>query len=96
MVRQKGQPFGKAGVHPRCGAAAALVWTDALGPLFRPNAEAFMTAEITMEPTSDGTRYRALVRHKNAQDQAKHKEMGFFQGWDCRLELEELATQLRA
>ena len=74
-----------------------LVWTDALGPLFRPNAEAFMTAEITMEPTHDGTRYRALVRHKNAQDQAKHKEMGFFQGWGtCLTQLEELAAQLRA
>ena len=71
--------------------------TDALGPLFRPNAEAFMTAEITMEPTSDGTRYRALVRHKNAQDQTKHKEMGFFQGWGaCLTQLEELAAQLRA
>src|SRR5271156_7086132 len=59
-----------------------LVWTDALGPRFRPNAEAFMTAEITMEAAADGTRYRALVRHKDAQDRAKHEEMGFSQGWE--------------
>jgi Activator of Hsp90 ATPase homolog 1-like protein len=39
-----------------------LVWTDGLGPLYRPNAEAFMTAEITMEAVEGGTRYRALVR----------------------------------
>ena len=42
-----------------------LVFTDGLGPLFRPDAEGFMTAEITMEAVSGGTLYRALVRHKN-------------------------------
>ena len=31
-----------------------LVWTDGLGPLYRPNAEAFMTAEITMETVEGG------------------------------------------
>jgi uncharacterized protein YndB with AHSA1/START domain len=48
-----------------------------------------------MEPAPDGTRYRALVRHKSAQDRAKHEEMGFFQGWGiCLTQLEELAAQL--
>jgi uncharacterized protein YndB with AHSA1/START domain len=73
-----------------------LIWTDGLGPQFRPNAEAFMTAEITMETAAEGTRYRALVRHKNAQDRAKHEEMGFYQGWGtCLTRLEELAVQIR-
>lgn len=73
-----------------------LVWTDGLGPLFRPKAEAFMTAEITMEAASGGTRYSALVRHKNPEDRAKHEEMGFFQGWGtCLTQLEELAAQIR-
>jgi uncharacterized protein YndB with AHSA1/START domain len=73
-----------------------LIWTDGLGPLFRPNAEAFMTAEITMEAVPQGTLYRALVRHKNAQDRAKHEEMGFFQGWGtCLTQLEELAVGIR-
>lgn len=72
-----------------------LVWTDGLGPRFRPNADPFMTAEITMEAVSEGTRYRALVRHKNAQDRAKHEDMGFFQGWGtCLAQLDELAAQL--
>ncbi|WP_342628324.1 SRPBCC family protein [Nguyenibacter vanlangensis] len=72
-----------------------LVWTDGLGPQFRPNDEAFMTAEITMEPVPGGTRYRALVRHKSAQDRAKHEEMGFFQGWGtCLTQLEELALRI--
>jgi len=49
-----------------------------------------------MEPVADGTRYRAIVRHKNAQDRANHEEMGFFEGWGtCLTQLEELAAQLR-
>lgn len=72
-----------------------LVWTDALGPRFRPNGEAFMTAEISMEAVAGGTRYRALVRHKSPEDRTKHEEMGFFQGWGtCLTQLEELAIQL--
>ena len=72
-----------------------FVWTDGLGPMFRPKAEAFMTAEITMAPGSGGTLYRALVRHKNPADRAKHEEMGFFQGWGtCLTQLEELAGAL--
>jgi uncharacterized protein YndB with AHSA1/START domain len=55
-----------------------------------------MTAEITMDSVAGGARYRALVRHKSAQDRAKHEEMGFFQGWGaCLTQLEALAVQLR-
>jgi uncharacterized protein YndB with AHSA1/START domain len=72
-----------------------LVWTDALGPRFRPNAEAFMTAEITMAPAPGGTQYRALVRHKSIEDRAKHEAMGFFQGWGTVLtQLDDLAVTL--
>ena len=97
MCSPEGNPLPeKAGcilvVEPQC----RLIWTDGLGPLFRPNAEAFMTAEITMEAGSGGTHYRALVRHKNAQDRVKHEEMGFFQGWStCLTQLEEFAAQLQ-
>jgi uncharacterized protein YndB with AHSA1/START domain len=73
-----------------------LVFTDALGPLYRPKAEAFMIAEITMEATAGGTRYRALVRHKSAEERKKHEDMGFFQGWGtCLVQLEELALKIR-
>ena len=54
-----------------------LIWTNALGPRFRPNPEAFMTAEITMELVTDGTRYRALVRHKSTENRTKHEQMGW-------------------
>jgi len=72
-----------------------LVWTDGLGPRFRPNAEAFMTADITMRAVSGGTAYRALVRHKSPDDRKKHEDMGFFQGWGtCLTQLDELAFNL--
>jgi uncharacterized protein YndB with AHSA1/START domain len=72
-----------------------LVWTDSLGPDFRPHAETFMTADITMEAVEGGTRYRALVRHKNPEDRAKHEAMGFHQGWGtCLTQLDELAVTL--
>jgi uncharacterized protein YndB with AHSA1/START domain len=72
-----------------------LVFTDGLGPQFRPNAEPFMTAEITMEAVASGTRYRALVRHKNPEDRASHEARGFHQGWGtCLTQLEELAVKL--
>lgn len=72
-----------------------LVWTDAVGPEFRPNAETFMTVDITMQSVNGGTRYRAVVRHKSDADRQKHEDMGFYQGWGiCLTQLEVLAGQL--
>ena len=72
-----------------------LVWTNGLGPQFRPNTEAFMTADITMLEIAEGTLYRAIVRHKSANDREKHEAMGFVQGWGtCLTQLEEIAAQL--
>jgi uncharacterized protein YndB with AHSA1/START domain len=96
MCSPEGQAFPeKPGCILLVDPQRRLVWTDGLGPRFRPNAEAFLTADITMEPVAGGTRYRALVRHKSEQDRTKHEEMGFFQGWGtCLTQLEELATRL--
>lgn len=75
--------------------ARRLVWTDALGPGFRPSAETFMTAEITLEPVAGGTRYRARVLHKDGADREKHEAMGFFDGWGtCAAQLEAVAKAL--
>ncbi|MBP8234761.1 MAG: SRPBCC domain-containing protein [Rhizorhabdus sp.] len=72
-----------------------LVWTDALGPEFRPNAQSFMTADISMEAVDGGTRYRALARHKSDADRRSHEEMGFHEGWGtCLTQLEGLAERL--
>jgi uncharacterized protein YndB with AHSA1/START domain len=72
-----------------------LVWTDAMGPGFRPSAESFMTADITMQAVAGGTSYRALVLHKSDADRKKHEEMGFLDGWGtCLNQLEALAQLL--
>ena len=72
-----------------------LVWTDALGPEFRPNAASFMTADITMRAVTGGTQYRALVRHASDADRKKHEDMGFHDGWGaCLSQLEALAGSL--
>jgi len=96
MCSPDGQAFPeKAGCVLIAEPQKRLVWTDGLGPNFRPNAEGFLTADITMDVVADGTLYRALVRHKDAADRAKHEEMGFFQGWGtCLNQLEELAAQI--
>lgn len=96
MCTPEGQAFPeKAGCVLVVEPERRLVWTDGLGPQFRPNADAFMTAEIIMAAAPGGTRYRAIVRHKSPEDQTKHEEMGFFQGWaTCLMQLEALAGQL--
>lgn len=72
-----------------------LVWTDAVGPSFRPNPETFMTADISMEEVAGGTLYRIVVRHKSVSDRRKHEEMGFHQGWGaCATQIEEIARAL--
>ena len=63
-----------------------LVWTDALGPGYRPNGSAFMTAIITMAPEGNGTSYRALVRHYDEAGRKQHEDMGFFTGWTTMLD----------
>lgn len=72
-----------------------LVWTDALGPGFRPNPESFMTVDITMTAKDGGTWYRIIVRHRSDADRRKHEEMGFHGGWaTCLNQLEALAEGL--
>ncbi len=67
-----------------------FVWTSALGPGFRPieigDGSFLFTAIIEIEPTGDGTLYRATARHANAKDATEHAEMGFESGWGAALD----------
>ena len=63
-----------------------LVFTDALGPGYRPNADSFMTVFVEMAPHQEGTAYRVVVRHANPQTRQKHVEMGFELGWNKALD----------
>ncbi|RJL18208.1 SRPBCC family protein [Paracoccus siganidrum] len=59
-----------------------LIWTDALGPEFRPTGTGFITVIVLMDPEEGGgTRYSARVLHKDEADRRKHEEMGFAEGW---------------
>ncbi len=63
-----------------------LVWTDALGPGYRPSGGGFMTGLLLLEPAGGGTLYTAIVRHANAEKRAEHDAMGFQEGWGAALD----------
>ena len=63
-----------------------LVFTDALGPGWRPNPEPFMTAVVTFEPHGKRTKYTAIAIHKDEDTRKKHEEMGFHEGWGKALD----------
>ena len=63
-----------------------LVFTDALGPGYRPLGSGFMTASIAIEPTATGTLYTARALHKDEAAKKQHEEMGFQQGWGTALD----------
>ena len=68
-----------------------LVWTNFIGPDYRPKslpAPAFeFVCELNFEATSAGlTRYHARVMHSNAEGKARHEAMGFQAGWGAALQ----------
>ncbi len=73
-----------------------LIFTDAYLEDFAPSAEAFMTSAVELSDHLDGgTRMTWDARHTNADDLAKHEEMGLVPGWTASVQqLEDLATSL--
>ena len=63
-----------------------LVFTDALGPGYRPAREPFFTATILLEPEGAGTRYTAIAMHVDEAKRKSHEAMGFHQGWGTALD----------
>ena len=73
-----------------------IVFTDALTGGWRPAAEPFMTAIITLSDHPDGTEYSARAMHKDGADRDRHEELGFFEGWTTVAEqLAKLAERRR-
>lgn len=64
-----------------------LVWTNTLGPGFRPNAlgsgptDFAHTAIIEIAATATGCRYVATVLHATSAARQTHADMGFHDGW---------------
>ncbi len=63
-----------------------LMFTDALGPGFRPTGSAFMTGSVSIAPSGKGTLYIARAVHKDAEGKQQHEAMGFHQGWGTALD----------
>ena len=71
-----------------------LVWTNALGPDFRPQTKAeddhlgfFFVAELRFTPLPDGqTHYTATVMHQDEAGRDAHAALGFEQGWGMALD----------
>lgn len=95
MRGPEGEEVDSVGCYLEVHENQRLVFTDALGPEYRPNASAFMTAEITLQAEGTGTRYRAVVRHCDAEARKTHEDMGFHEGWGTSLDqLVELMQSL--
>jgi uncharacterized protein YndB with AHSA1/START domain len=81
MLSPEGEEFPNDGCYLEVVPGERLVWTDALGAGYRPKAESFMTAIVTMEPRGSGTLYTAIAIHKDEAGRKQHEEMGFHEGW---------------
>ncbi|MCH8619275.1 SRPBCC family protein [Undibacterium sp. TS12] len=86
MRSPEGMDHDNVGCYLEVVPGKKLVFTDALGPGFRPTGNSFMTATITFEPHEAGTKYTAVVLHKSVEDRKKHEEMGFHHGWGTALD----------
>ena len=96
MRSPEGQEFPNAGCYLEVIANEQLVWTNALDPGFRPaNPSAaevadcgliVFTAIISLAAHGSGTRYSALVMHKDEEGRKKHEGMGFHEGWGKALD----------
>jgi uncharacterized protein YndB with AHSA1/START domain len=91
MRSPEGEDYPNVGCYLEVVPNERLVWTSALGPGYRPLTEhppgSFpFTAAITLEPTTSGTRYRALAIHAAPEACRRHAEMGFHDGWGAALD----------
>jgi len=89
MAGPDGESGGGTGCILEVVPERRLVWTGALLPGFRPTVGEFgvplFTAVIEMEPSGDGTRYTATVKHADEEGRRLHDEMGFQAGWGAAL-----------
>lgn len=78
----EGNEMKNEGVYLEVVEGRKLVFTDSFVEGWKPAAEPFMTAIITLEDNgTGGTTYTATARHRSAEVRKQHEEMGFFEGW---------------
>jgi uncharacterized protein YndB with AHSA1/START domain len=82
MRAPDGTEYPTKGVFLEVVAPERIVFTDAFGPEWVPDADLFFTAITTFEEAGVGrTRYTARALHWTIADCEKHKKMGFHEGW---------------
>lgn len=92
MESPDGEQFPNEGCVLEVVPQRRLTWTSVLAVGFRPTPPANgaddmpFTAVIAMEPDDAGTRYTATVIHPDAQTAARHRDMGFHDGWGAALD----------
>ena len=94
MRSPEGQEFTNLGCYLDVVKGERLVWTNVLGPGYRPANLAAdgscvgfaFTAFISFAPLGAGTKYSALVIHGDEETRAKHDALGFQDGWGKALE----------
>ena len=96
MTLPDGTVMPLAGCYLEVIPEKRIVFTDALTGGWRPAAEPFFSAVITMEDIGGSTRYTATAIHGTRENATKHAEMGFHDGWGtCLDQLAELASSLK-
>ncbi|WP_240232314.1 SRPBCC family protein [Devosia lacusdianchii] len=82
-ISEGGSPFGPhlSACYLEIDPGKRIVFTNALVGGYRPAEQPFMTAIITLDDHDLGTAYRALVMHRNPDDQKMHRDLGFYDGW---------------
>ncbi|MFD2740418.1 SRPBCC domain-containing protein [Sulfitobacter aestuarii] len=64
-----------------------IVFTSLMSEGFAPiETDLAFTARINLTEVDEGTRYGATVLHRNAEDNEKHRAMGFHEGWGAALD----------
>lgn len=87
MISPEGQELPTTGCYLEIIENEKLVWTDALGPGYRPSEKSFFTGVLLLEDNpGGGTKYTAYGLHKNAADRLQHEQMGFEKGWSTALD----------
>lgn len=85
-VPGQGRVVGDAGCVLIAEPARRLVWTNALGPEFQPNAIGTgpmifaFSADIQIAEAPEGCTYTVTVRHASAEAAKAHSDIGFCEG----------------
>lgn len=90
MESPEGEHFPMTGCYLELAPPGRLVWTNALGPGYRPveagNHGPCITACVSLLSEGSGTRYTSIAFHQDEAARRAHEAMGFQEGWGKALD----------